>query len=191
MLFVKEPIQPPFAFAFPAVHPVRHVDVAVVTEFDVGPEDRPDELVGVCQLERGSFRFHRETADAAVTSRAAEVAHEEVTLVSIRKSDAWVVGQSGGAVAEIDDRRNDVSGLHGRGFIVGSIRVPHAFAVPRSAIFEVLKVHPPTCVAAFDDIHPPSHVATVGVVLAGKQVAIVIECQLLRIAKSVGEHFEV
>ena len=45
----------------------------------------------------------------------------------------------------------------------------------------------PAAVAAFDDMHQPLHVAVVAVVVAGEQVAVIVEHERLRIAQTGGD----
>ena len=69
--------------------------------------------------------------------------------------------------------------------------MPDLFAIERSAIGQVLIVHPPTGVAAFDDIDPPRAVAAVGVVVAGEEIAVIVEGEFLRIAQARRDDFQV
>ena len=71
------------------------------------------------------------------------------------------------------------------------LRIPWAARVGSAATFEELPTDAPTAVAPFDQPGPTGLVAAVGVVVAGEQVAPRIKDQILRIAESLIDHFEV
>ena len=104
-----------------------------------------------------------------------------------KQADARVISQPGRAVGQVGDRRHDV------GRLTGKRRVPELFLVPRPARvrgFEELVADPPAAIAAFDEIDPACAVAAIGVVIAGEQVAELIERQLLRVAQAGGKDLE-
>ena len=71
--------------------------------------------------------------------------------------------------------------------------IPKFLRVERSArvgTFHELIADAPAAIAAFHDINPARLIAAVGVVVAGEQVAVLIENQVLRIAQAESEHFE-
>ena len=129
--------------------------------------------------------FTRKRADAAVGRAAAEIDEEEAILEMLGQARAGIVRQARRAVGEVGDRRHDV------GRLAGVVRVPDLLAVQRAAVGQVLVGHPPAAVAPFDDVDPAGLVAAVGVVVAGEEVAVVVERQLLRIAQAGGEHLQV
>ena len=111
-----------------------------------------------------------------------------MAAIALVQPRARVVGQARGAAREVGDGRHDVGRLAGVG------RMPELLRVPRSA--QVRAVDPlvriaPAAVAALDHVDPTRAVAAVGVVVAGPQVAVVVEGQLLRIAQAGGEDLEV
>ena len=56
--------------------------------------------------------------------------------------------------------------------------------------FDELVADPPAAVAPLDDVDPARPVAAVGVVVAGEEIAVLIECQLLRVAEPGGEDLQ-
>src|SRR5438105_1643885 len=71
--------------------------------------------------------------------------------------------------------------------------MPKLFGVEwaaRVGILHELIANSPSTVAAFDQVHPSRLVSAVGIVIAGKQIAILIENEILRIAQTEGEYFE-
>ena len=98
---------------------------------------------------------------------------------------AGVEGEPRRTASEIPDGRRDVSRLVGVG------GMPNLFPVERTAIRQVLVRHSPASVAALHDVHPPRLVAAIRVVVAGEQVAEVVERQLLRISQPVREDLEI
>ena len=99
-----------------------------------------------------------------------------------------VVGQAGGAVGDVDDRREDVGGLAVPAGMPELLGVPGA---SRGREVEVLVAHPPAAVAPLDDVDPAGLVAAVGVVVAGEQVAVVVEGEFLRVPQAGGEDLQV
>ena len=85
------------------------------------------------------------------------------------------------------DRRDDIGRL--------TVRTRDARASLHSTArgdtaFEELVTDPPAAVAALDEIDPAGLVAAIGVVVAGEEVAELIESQLLRVAQARGEDLE-
>ena len=73
------------------------------------------------------------------------------------------------------------------------MRIPKFLRVEWSArvgAFHELIADAPAAVAAFHNVNPPRLIATVGVVVAGEKVSVLIEHQVLRIAQAESEHFE-
>ncbi len=104
------------------------------------------------------------------------------------QAGAGVVDEAGWTVGDVDDGGNDVGGL------AFPARVPELLGVPGASAgreVEVLIAHPPAAVAAFDDVDPAGLVAAVGVVVAGKQIAEVVEGEFLGISQAGGVDFEV
>ena len=71
-------------------------------------------------FEGGSIVFDLEIPDARDGSTAAVVADEELVFASKVGSSAGIVGEAGGAVSEVSDRRGEVAWL---GVIVGLSRI--------------------------------------------------------------------
>ena len=185
---VEHPVNPSLLGHFPALDPVAEIEGAVGTEIGVGRQHRPDELPGIDELERCSLGLEREGANPALTARTAEVDQEEVVLeLGGEEGDARVISQPGWAIGDVGDRRDDVRRLAGERGIPEPFLVPGASAVRR---FDELVADPPSAVAPFDHVNPASLVAAVGVIVAGKEVAILIKCQLLRVAEPCCEDLE-
>src|SRR5438105_1309158 len=74
------------------------------------------------------------------------------------------------------------------------VRMPKFFGVEGSArigVFHELIAHAPATVAAFHHIHPARLIATVRIIVAREEISVLIENEILRIAQTKGEHFEV
>ena len=72
-------------------------------------------------------------------------------------------------------------------------RLPYPFLIPRPpaiVAFERLVTHVPTRFAAFYQVHKPRLITTIRVVVPGKEIAVVVEGQLLRISQTMMEDFE-
>ena len=180
----------PGAVAFPAVRPVADVHPAVPAEVDVGGKHFLHELVRIGHLVAGALGLDGEGEDLAVLVATEEVAEEEVVLVSVRKSEARIEGHACGAVGEVLDGWQVPRRAHG----VGGVPLPPAaLLVPRSALvaaFERLVVHVPARLAAFHDVDDARAVAAVGVVVAGEEVAPLVEGQFLRIPQRMREDLQ-
>ena len=188
---IRERIEPPLTRSVPAIDPVRHHQLAIGSEVDIGREQMLDVPVRVDHLVAGPRWLDRERTDSAVGCRATEVGEEKVPSVAVGHSRAGVVCQPRGAIAQVQQRRDDAGGLHRSCVVVLAVRVPDVFAVPGAAITQVLVVHSPTRIAAFHDIDPAGFVSAIGVVIPREEIAVIVEGQLLRIAKSMGKDFEV
>ena len=125
--------------------------------------------------------------DAAVGAAAAKVHEEKMILETVRQAGAGKVGQAGRAAGDIGDGRHQVGGL------AVKMGVPEFLRVERSArvrIFHELITNTPAAVAPFHEVHPAGLIAAVGVVVAGEEISVCIEYQVLRIAQSEAEHFQ-
>ena len=110
-----------------------------------------------------------------------------MTAILCRQAGAGVVREARGTIGQVRNRRHNVRGL------ACEVRVPQLLGVPgatRDPTLQELVTDSPATVATFDHVHPTGFVPAVGVVVAGEQVAVLVERQLLRVAQSVGEHFE-
>src|SRR5206468_1289392 len=88
----------------------------------------------------------------------------------------------------VRDWRDDV------GCLALKMRIPKFLRVERPARiepFHELITDPPANVAAFNHVNPAGLVATVRIVVAGKQVSVWIENEVLRVAQAEREHLEV
>ena len=113
-----------------------------------------------------------------------------MVLVSVRKSEARIEGHACGAVGEVLDGWQVPRRAHG----VGGVPLPPAaLLVPRSALvaaFERLVVHVPARLAALHDVDDACAVSAVGVVVAGEEVAPLVEGQFLRIPQRMREDLQ-
>ena len=131
--------------------------------------------------------FTRERVDAAVGARAAKIAQEKMVAVSLWETRARIMRQSGRTVRDMRDRRHNVRRLFGK------LQVPEVFGIPharRRGVTELIG-DAPAAVAAFHHIDQPRGIAVVAIVVAGEQIAVIIKRQFLRIAQTVGEHFQI
>ena len=56
---------------------------------------------------------------------------------------------------------------------------------------DVLITDAPAAIRPFDDVIPLRRVTVIGVVVAGVEIAVIVEAELLRVAETIREHFEV
>ena len=73
------------------------------------------------------------------------------------------------------------------------LQMPDRFRVPRAGqirFWNVLIGHVPATIAAGHNIHQPRIVALVAIVIVGEQVAVLINCELLRISQSLMNAFK-
>ena len=138
----------------------------------------------VHEFKRGPLRDHAERADAAVGGGASKIGEEEMAAIFLVEARSRIVGQPRRAIRHVRNRRHDVRRL------TGMSRVPKLLTIPWATVLKVLVVHPPPRVGVLREVHPPRLVAAVRVVVAGEQIAEVIECQLLRIAESGAEDLQ-
>ena len=117
-------------------------------------------------------RLHGEGVNAAAGESAAEIAFEKVIVVVVRKPGAGVIRDAARPGAHVGHGRDQVGGV---GIL---LHLPELLIHPRPAADGVvipLISDAPTAVAAFDDIDPAGGVAVVGVVVAGEEIAVVVE----------------
>ena len=101
--------------------------------------------------------------------------------VALGQAEAGIVGQTGRAVGNIGHRRHDIGSLAIPGGVPQLLGVPRAQS-DRHAV--VLVAAAPAAVAAFDDVDPACLVAVIGVVVAGEEIAVLVEGELLGIAQT-------
>ena len=123
--------------------------------------------------------------DAAVAAAAPEVAEEEAVAIARGHAVAHVVDEARWTVGHVVDRHER------REWALLVERHPHAFAVPCAAVVEPLEPDAPAAVGAIDNLHEPRAIAAVAVVVAGQQVAEVVEREFLRVAQAAVHDFEV
>ena len=183
-LRAADPVDPSLAGTGPALDVVEHVQIAVGAELAVGRQHVPDEGSDLRHREPGPARGEGDGIDAAAWRGAAEVAEKKPAGELGGQADAGVVAQAGGAGGEMHQRRQDVGRLPLEG------GVPEFFPAPRAAVGKILKRHAPAAVSALDDLHESGLVAGVAVVVAGEQVAEVVEGEFLRVAQALVNHFQ-
>ena len=180
----------------PAGHPVGPVERAVGSELAVGRQHAGHELVQIDDLEAGSLRLRRQRPDDAAAGAAGEVGGEEVIAILIGQADAGIVRDAGGAVAEMGQRRRHVR----RRRSARPRHIPDALGVEGAAVAlldpwrvvvgAVLVAAAPAALAALRDVDPAGHVAGVGVVVVGEEIAGIVEGELLRIAQAAVDQFQ-
>ena len=164
----------------PAVDPVGNVGVPVETKLHISHQRLPHQPTGLLHLEVRAHRRVTNGVHATARGAAFEIAHEKHVSVLIAQADAGIIGQPRWAIADIGYGRNAMGG-----FAVGET---HALIQPRAAArgprctLQKLPANAPAAVAAFHGVDPARGIAAVGVVVAGKQVAVRVKGQLLRIA---------
>src|SRR6185503_6345457 len=122
------------------------------------------------------------------TRATSKVTQEKVFVVSFWQPDARIIRQAGGAVADIRDRRQVVSGLS------VLLRITHALRHPRPArirLVDELKTNTPAAISTFDQINPSRRIPAVRIVFARPEVAVLVERQFLRIAQPTRENLEI
>ena len=140
------------------------------------------------QFEVSAFRFEREGVDSAVGAAAAKVHQKEMVLETVGQPGAGKVSHAGRTARDVGDGRDNV------GRLAVKLRIPKFLRVERSA--RVRSLHElitdaPAIVAALHHVNPAGLVAAVRIVVAGKQIAVLIENEVLRIAQAEREHFEI
>jgi excinuclease ABC subunit A len=75
----------------------------------------------------------------------------------------------GKSISDVLDGRHDISRCFCRE------RMPNLFSIEWAAVRDVLVHHAPTGIAAFHDVHPTGLVATIGVIVAGEEVTVIVE----------------
>src|SRR6185503_9361791 len=88
------------------------------------------------------------------------------------------------SVTDVCNRRKD------RRVRFRDIKVPPALGIPSTELRHELMPDPPSVVGAFDDMNPARLVAAIGVVVASKEIADVVERKMLRIAQTRRIEFE-
>src|SRR5439155_12206304 len=106
---------------------------------------------------------------------------EEVALVALGQAEAGIVGQTGVAVCNKQQTGYDIGSLAVPGGLPQLLGIPRAQS-DRHAV--VLVAAAPAAVAAFDDVDPACLVAVIGVVVAGEEIAVLVEGELLGIAQA-------
>ena len=180
--FIGDAVDAALARLLPAFHPVGDERAAAGSEVDVGGEDAPEELLVVGHAEARAARLHPEAAHSVW-----EIAHEEVPVI---------LGRHAGPRIPRDTRRSAAHMADGRQNVGGGVRLgvpPKALCVPRAKLRRVLPLptDAPSAVAAGQDVDPAGLVAAVGVVVAGPEVALVVEGEFLRIAQAHGHDLDV
>ena len=104
-----------------------------------------------------------------------------------QQCDARVISQPGWSIGKVGDRRDDVGGLACKSGVPELFLVPGAPAVRR---FDKLIADPPAAIAPFDHVNPASPIAAVGIIIAREEIAILVERQLLGVAKPRREDLE-
>ncbi len=184
---VVDAIDAAFAGQSPSLHPVAHISAALDTKLHIGGQDSPDEMLRLRQFKIGTFGLEREGVDAAIGATAAKIHQKEMILELIGQSGAREKGHARRTGGDVRDRGNDV------GRLPLEMRIPKFLRVERSArvgAFHELIADAPAAVAAFHHVNPARLIAAVGVVVAGEQVSVLIENQVLRITQAESEHFE-
>ena len=170
----------------PALHPVRDVEVAVVAEVAVRHQHLPEELMPVGDLEARALGLHAKGMNAAARA-AAKVAEEEVIRIAVWQAESGIIRESGRAVADVGNGRNEKRRLS------GELRIAHPLAQPHAArigLGQELIANAPTAVSALNHIHPACRIAAVGIVIARPEIAVSVEGQFLRVAQAARENFQ-
>ena len=164
----------------PAVNPVGNVGVPIEAKLHIGHQRLPHQPTGLFHFK---VRAHWRVANgvhAAARGAAFEIAQEKHVSVLIAQADAGIIGQPRWAIADIGYGRNAMGGF--------AVRETHALIQPRATAcgprcpLKKLPANAPAAVAAFHGVDPARGIAAVGIVVAGKQVAVRVKSQLLRIA---------
>ena len=122
---------------------------------------------------------------------AGEIAEKEVVVELRRQTGAGIVGETGGAVTNVRQRREQIRGCVRLG------EMPESFAIPRTHLrliragFEPLPADAPAEVRTLHDVMPAGLVAAIAVIVGGEEIAVIVERQLLRIAQSPSDDLEV
>ena len=139
------------------------------------------------ELKARALRFERHAVNTAVHAPPAKIAHEEMILVARGKTGAGIVREARRAITDVGDGRLHPSGLF------GVFQRPEFFGIPHASgrRFAELVGGAPTGIPAFGHIDDAGSVAVVAIVIAGEEVAVIIERERLWIAQAIGVNFHI
>ena len=186
--FIEESINPPLIGPLPPIGPVGGIEPAIGAELHIRRQNLPHILLPILHREARAVRLHRKTPQPAVGDAALEIAQQKMTVKRFRHPGAGIKSAAGRPVADMGDRRSHV---HLVGVFFHRHDIFHQQRAGRFGFGDVLIPHAPTAVGSFDDVEPLGRVTVVGVVVAGIQIAVIVEAEFLRIAQAVGENFQV
>ncbi len=161
---------------------------AVPGEVEIRGQDRPDEGMPIDQLEAGAPGLDGERPDSALPVDIGVVAQEEMIRITLGQAQPGIVDEARGTVGDLGDGRKDPGGLGLVLEVEEPLRHPRT---PDIVAGQRLIGHRPARLTALDDVDEARRIAAVPVVVAGEEVAVVVESELLGIAKSRGEDLEV
>ena len=187
--------QAAFAGLVPTSDPVADVQAAIAAKVAVRGQRAPSPTLDRPGCVARPIGLHAKRQHAAPLRCAHEVAQEEASsiLVTLHESGrvqarAWIARQARRTIGDVGARRQHIRCLSGK------VRQPQALVIPRTAqvrLLDPLVRLTPADLGGFDHMHPTRTVATVRVVVAGPQVAPIVEGQFLRIAQARGVDLEV
>ena len=186
----------PLVVRLPAGDKIRDHEASLPIVLHVGGGDPPQEFVGLLEAQSGAVRFQLEGPNPGGSCGAPVVADVEMACLALQKAGARVVGETGGAGADVAGRWNQKCRLH------RILHLPRALGHParRGALFypdlpvkcvHRLVLHFPPGIRSLDHVHDPGSVSLVGVVVDGNPVAPLVKCQLLGVAQPGVNDFEV
>ena len=180
------PVDPAFVALGPSLVPIGEEDRPVGAQVHIGHQRVPHQGIVGHQFIGGSGRPLLQRADAALGARALEIRQQETPPQGPRQAGAGVVDQTARAVANVGDGSQD------RGRLAFESRHPQALEIPQPCIAQrcMLVTHPPARVGPLDHLHPALPVSLIRVVVAGEQIALVVEGQFLGIAQPAMHHLE-
>src|SRR5262249_6486215 len=155
---------------------------------DVCRKDVPDEMRKIDHAEGSAVRLEGERVDTAVYARPGEINQEKMFPEFFGQSGPRVISHPRRSLGDVRNGRNNVSRL------TFPLRVPELLRIPGPALngrFHELIADAPSAIAPFNQVNPAGLIASVGVIIPGKQIAILVEHKFLRIAQSVSENFQV
>src|SRR5262249_26527481 len=116
-----------------------------------------------------------------------EIHEKEMFFEAGRQACSRKIRNPRRASGDVGNRRNDICRLTWKRWI------PQPFGIERPARIRVLhelEADTPATVAPFNHVNPARLIAAVGVIVARKEIPILIEHQVLRIPQAVSENFQ-
>ena len=157
-------IETAFVLPVPTVYPITDQHTAIRCEIDIGRKQVPNVFLVLCDLKRCPFGLQLNSSNAAIGGLPTEVAEEERILQAgtAIQTDSRIANQSRRSVADVGNRRNDVS------WRFRTKGIPNLLAIERTTIGQILIHHPPTRITTSHNLCPACFIPRVRIVIASE-----------------------